>query len=190
MKIQTKQNKSDFEEAGFACQIGQEGNRFWRKSQKKSGAQFSRPIFRAFFIAFLFVIFSTELSAATKKLPVKTLSIIKADGSTLPVDCEIAKKPDDRARGFMGRKKIPDGTGMIFVFEQDQILSFWMKNTPHPLSIAYIDSAGKIRDIFDMQPFSLASVQSTSSVRYALEVPQGWFRKNGVSVGDTVTLSF
>ena len=88
----------------------------------------------------------------------------------------------------MERKRIPDGTGMIFVFEQDQFLSFWMKNTPHPLSIAYIDSTGKIRDIFDMKPFSLASIISTSSVRYALEVPQGWFDKNGIKKGDYVNL--
>ena len=86
----------------------------------------------------------------------------------------------------MEREKIPDGTGMLFVFDRDQILSFWMKNTPHPLSIAYIDSRGKIRNIYDMTPFSLASVVSTVSVRYALEVPQGWFEKVGVKVGDTV----
>ena len=76
---------------------------------------------------------------------------------------------------------------MIFVFEKDQILSFWMKNTPHPLSIAFIDSNGKIRDIFQMTPYSLASVSSTTSVRYALEVPQGWFKKEGIKEGDYLT---
>ena len=65
-----------------------------------------------------------------------------------------------------------------------------MKNTPHPLSIAYIDSKGKIRDIFDMTPFSLSSVVSTTSVRYALEVPQGWFDKNNIEVGDYISLNF
>jgi uncharacterized membrane protein (UPF0127 family) len=79
---------------------------------------------------------------------------------------------------------------MIFIFEQDQILSFWMKNTPHPLSIAYIDSKGKIRNIFDMTPYSLSSVVSTVSVRYALEVPQGWFKNNNIQVGDTISLDF
>ena len=90
----------------------------------------------------------------------------------------------------MERKNIPDGTGMIFIFEQDQILSFWMKNTPHPLSIAYIDSKGKIRDIFDMTPYSLSSIKSTVSVRYALEVPQGWFKKNNIQTGDVIKLDF
>lgn len=88
----------------------------------------------------------------------------------------------------MERKNIPAGTGMVFIFERDQILNFWMKNTPTPLSIAYIDSRGTIRDIFDMTPFSLSSVTSTVSVRYALEVPQGWFAKNGIKPGDRVSI--
>lgn len=86
----------------------------------------------------------------------------------------------------MEREDIPDGTGMLFVFDRDQRLSFWMKNTPHPLSIAFIDSRGTIRDIFDMKPYSIASTVSSVSCRYALEVPQGWFKKAGVSVGDTI----
>ena len=87
----------------------------------------------------------------------------------------------------MERKNIPDGTGMLFIFDRDQILSFWMKNTPHPLSIAYIDYNGKIRNIYDMTPFSLTPIKSTSSCRYALEVPQGWFSNKGVNIGDIVT---
>ncbi|MCR4578910.1 MAG: DUF192 domain-containing protein [Treponema sp.] len=132
----------------------------------------------------------SNIYAAGKKLEEKSLTIKTSNGKEIEVLAEIAKKPEDRTKGYMERKKIPEGTGMIFIFEQDQILSFWMKNTPHPLSIAYIDSTGKIRDIFDMKPYSLAPVLSTSSVRYALEVPQGWFKKNGIAVGDTIELSF
>ena len=122
-----------------------------------------------------------------QKLPVKTLTITRADGTTATVSAEIAEKEKDLNKGFMNRKDIPDGTGMLFIFKKDQVLSFWMKNTPHPLSIAYIDSKGKIRDIFDMKPYSLAPITSTVSVRYALEVPQGWFKKNGIDVGDIVS---
>ena len=131
------------------------------------------------------------ISCSGKKfdLPVRRLSISsqQASASTvLYVDAELAVKEEERNYGFMNRKDIPDGTGMLFVFEKDQILHFWMKNTPHPLSIAYIDSTGVIADILDMTPFSEASVSSSRSVRYALEVPQGWFRKNGIREGDTV----
>ena len=123
----------------------------------------------------------------TKKLPVTTITITRADGTTIPVQAEVADTEEERNHGFMERKNIPDGTGMLFIFDREQILSFWMKNTPHPLSIAYIDSRGKIRSMYDMTPFSLTPIKSTTSVRYALEVPQGWFRANNINVGDTVS---
>ena len=125
-------------------------------------------------------------SCAKSKLPVKELMIKRADGIYVTVQAEVAVKEEDRNYGYMNRKVIPDGTGMLFVFENDQKLSFWMKNTPHPLSIAYLDSEGNIKNIYDMTPYSLAPVVSTVSVRYALEVPQGWFTKAGIRVGDQV----
>lgn len=121
------------------------------------------------------------------KLPVEELRITRSDGTLVTVRAELAVKAEERNWGFMERKDIPDGTGMLFVFEKDQVLSFWMKNTPHPLSIAYIDSKGEITDILDMTPYSLESIRSSKSVRYALEVPQGFYAANGVAVGDRVT---
>lgn len=132
----------------------------------------------------------TIISCSAKKLPAKTITITRADGSIITVEAELAIKPEERNFGFMERKKIPDGTGMLFIFESDQILSFWMKNTPHPLSIAYIDSKGVIKNIYDMTPFSLSSITSTVSVRYALEVPQGWFKKNNIQEGDSISIDF
>lgn len=116
------------------------------------------------------------------------LTINKKDGTQKQVQVELALTQEQQQKGFMERKNIPDGTGMLFVFEKDQILSFWMKNTPTALSIAYIDSKGVIRNIFDMSPFSLETIQSTVSVRYALEVPQGWFSANGITTGDAIFL--
>lgn len=141
---------------------------------------------KSFILILTLLAFTSLLSCKTKKLPVKDIKIIRKDGTEFTVAAEIAEKTEDRNHGFMERKTIPDGTGMLFVFEKDQILSFWMKNTPHPLSIAYIDSKGKIREIYDMTPYSLSSIISTVSVRYALEVPQGWYKKNGITVGDSV----
>ena len=141
---------------------------------------------RFFSLITILLLLTPLLSCKSKKLPVKDIKIIRQDGTEFIVSAEIAEKTEDRNHGFMERKNIPDGTGMLFVFEKDQILSFWMKNTPHPLSIAYIDSKGKIRNIYDMTPYSLSSIISTVSVRYALEVPQGWYKKNGITEGDTV----
>ena len=145
---------------------------------------------RILFISLIFCIFALGASCRNSNLEKKTLTLCKADGTELSVKAELAVKPEDRNFGFMERKNIPDGTGMLFVFEYDQILSFWMKNTPTPLSIAFITKDGKIKDIFDMQPFSTASKTSTGYVRYALEVPQGWYKKNGIKTGDVLKIDF
>lgn len=139
-------------------------------------------------IFIFFSIFLILIACKNNGLEKRNLTITKSDGTTITISAEIAKTNEDRARGYMERKKIPEGTGMLFVFERDQVLSFWMKNTPTPLSIAYIDSKGKIRDIFHMEPYCLDSIISTVSVRYALEVPQGWFDKNGIKKGDYLNL--
>lgn len=146
-------------------------------------------------IFFLFTIFSlifisTACTSSNKKLPVKKLVLVNSEGKEIVVKAEIASTFDERKNGFMFRQKIPDGTGMLFIFEEEQILDFWMKNTPHPLSIAYIDKNGKIRDILDMTPYSLANITSSTEVLYALEVPQGWYGKVNVKVGDKLKLNF
>ncbi|MEE3411814.1 MAG: DUF192 domain-containing protein [Treponema sp.] len=124
------------------------------------------------------------------KLKTKTLSITTASGKAVTLVAEIADTPQTREKGYMFRKNIPDGTGMLFIFESDRVLNFWMKNTPTPLSIAYIDYKGVIKDIFDMKPFDLKDITATGYVRYALEVPQGWFGRVGIKAGDKLSLNF
>jgi len=101
---------------------------------------------------------------------------------------EIAKTPEERSEGLMFRKELKERHGMLFVFPGDQKLSFWMKNTSIPLSIAFISRDGTIKEILDMKPLSEKPVLSTYSVRYALEVNQGEFQKLGIHAGDRVTL--
>jgi len=101
------------------------------------------------------------------------------------VVAEVAATELERNRGLMFRNKLEDGKGMLFVFETDQRVAFWMKNTSLPLSLAYIGSDGRILQILDLQPFSEQSRPSERSVRFALEVPQGWFSRAGLKVGDT-----
>jgi len=122
-----------------------------------------------------------------KREPMTILIESKSTKTTIPIEVEPAVTAQEQERGFMNRKEIPDGTGMIFVFKRDQKLRFWMKDTPHPLSIAFIDSAGRIREIYDMQPFSLDIIASTHSVRYALEVAQGYFERADICVGDMLS---
>ena len=88
----------------------------------------------------------------------------------------------------MFRREMPEDQGMLFVFPQEQRLSFWMKNTYLPLSIAYIDAKGTIVDLQDMTPLDLEPHPSAKLARYALEVNQGWFKRHGVEVGESIEL--
>jgi uncharacterized membrane protein (UPF0127 family) len=106
-----------------------------------------------------------------------------------PLAVEIARSERQRRTGLMNRDELNWNSGMLFVFEDDRVLSFWMKNTRIPLSIAFIDKYGKVTDIFDMKPYSLETVTSTRKCRYAIEVNRGFFEESGLDVGDTIDLS-
>ena len=121
-----------------------------------------------------------------KPNPTLPTADIRVGPATIRV--ELARTELERERGLMFRKTLPDGSGMLFIFDGDQRLSFWMKNTLLPLSLAYISSDGTIRQIIDLEPQSLEALQSERSVRYALEVPRGWFGRAGVKVGDSVQI--
>jgi uncharacterized protein len=149
------------------------------------------PYFRglALVILALFLLGSAASCAeGVQRLPVRELSILRTDGSSVKLSAEIADDDAERSLGLMHRKRIADGEGMLFVFESDRLLSFWMKNTLVPLSIAYIASDGRILEFHDMTPLSLAPVDSERSARYALEVKQGWFERSGVRIGDRLIL--
>ncbi|MDR2404300.1 MAG: DUF192 domain-containing protein [Spirochaetaceae bacterium] len=117
-------------------------------------------------------------------LETRELVLETAGGAPVRLQAEIARTGEERTRGLMHRKSLPDGEGMLFLFDRDQILSFWMKDTLIPLSIAFIGYDGRILEIRDMQPGDLRPVNSSRSARYALEVPQGWFGRVGIAPGD------
>ena len=122
------------------------------------------------------------LSPPQPELPTLTLSI-----GDIRIKAEVADDPDEKTMGLMARKELKEGEGMLFVFSGPQPMGFWMKNTLIPLSIAYINAAGIIREIHDMQPLDESGVPSIfRDLVYALEVPQGWFAKNGILAGDQV----
>lgn len=111
---------------------------------------------------------------------------IEAAGHRLEV--EIADTEELRSRGLMNRRHLDENTGMLFVFERETRPSFWMKNTSIPLSIAFISSDGTIRQIEDLQPHSLDTVESARTVRFALEVNRGWFAARNIRPGDRVVI--
>ena len=99
---------------------------------------------------------------------------------------EVAATPRERERGLMERKQLPANGGMLFVFEQAATHCFWMHNTPLPLSIAFIDSQGRIVNLADMPPHSDDLHCARTNVRYALEVAQGGFARRSITTGAQV----
>ena len=103
------------------------------------------------------------------------------------VSVEIADTPQRRAQGLMGRFSLASDAGMLFVYPDEAVRSFWMKNTPLPLSIAYLSKRGQIVHIAAMTPLSEEPVPSVHPTMYALEMTQGWFKDHGVKVGQSVS---
>jgi len=125
---------------------------------------------------------ATPAAVGQTVLPMAELSV-----GAHRVQAEIARTPQARSRGLMERRGLARDHGMLFVFDEDEPQCFWMKNTPLPLSIAFIDARGRIVSIQDMQPYALDTHCSPGPVRYALEMSQGWFNRAGISVRDTVS---
>lgn len=114
------------------------------------------------------------------------LETVELTVGTETVTAEIADTTETRSRGLMYRETLPDDHGMLFVYPSPRVVSFWMKNTPLPLDIAYIREDGTIVGVRAMEPESLRSHPSPSAVPYALEMNQGWFSEHDIGIGDRV----
>ena len=126
----------------------------------------------------LILILACLPAALRAQLPVVQLST----GMHL-IRAEVADNNASRTQGLMHRKSMPQGDGMVFVFEEIAIHCMWMKNTLIPLSVAFIDQSGAILNIVDMQPHSEQSHCATRPARYALEMNKGWFAERGIKAG-------
>jgi uncharacterized protein len=133
---------------------------------------------------------TTEATKIAQASELRTVAIRTSSREEVRVRVEIADNASEIARGLMYRTALAEDRGMLFIFEGEQTLSFTMKNTLIPLSIAFIDSEGRIVDIQDMKPLDddPPSYVSAKPAQYALEVNQGFFEEQGVEVGDRAEL--
>ena len=95
----------------------------------------------------------------------------------------VARGAQERALGLMHRQGLPPDEGMLFMSERRAVQKFWMKDTPLPLSIAFLDEDGTILKIADLVPHDLRSESSVQPVRFVLEMNQGWFAERGIGPG-------
>jgi uncharacterized membrane protein (UPF0127 family) len=134
--------------------------------------------FRALAIAGLFLVASV---AAAADLPTTVLTV-----GDHKLTAEVVVTPEQRAVGLMHRFSLKPDHGMLFVFERSEPLSFWMKNTFIPLSIAFIGADGRIVNIEDMKPQTEDTHWSKGPALYALEMRKGWFAEKGIGPGAVV----
>ena len=125
---------------------------------------------------------------ATQEAGIDSLFNIQQGGKLTYL--KIAGTDLEKSRGLMGVEKLPTDTGMVFMYEADQVMRFWMKDTPLDLDIAFVQADGVITEIRTMKAEDLTEVASQSShIRFCIEMPAGWYAASQVKVGDSVNLA-
>ena len=99
------------------------------------------------------------------------------------IDAAVAASDADREQGLMYRTQLAPNEGMLFVFNENAVHCFWMKNTLIPLSIAFIRADGTITDIDEMQAETTNNHCPRNNGVYALEMSKGWFDAKGIKPG-------
>jgi uncharacterized protein len=140
-----------------------------------------RHLKRLYFAAILILAAAATLSAQADPLITYPLRIKNHE-----VRAEIANTEQGRLRGLMFRDKLAENSGMIFLYTRPEASAMWMKNTRIALSVAFIDTNGRILNIAEMEPYSEEAHASSGAAAYALEMNRGWFRKQGIKAGDLV----
>ena len=111
------------------------------------------------------------------------LPLVELTAGMHVIKAEYADTFQTRARGLMHREKLAQNAGMLFRFDETDKQCMWMKNTLIPLSVAFLDEAGTIVTILEMQPHDETSRCSSGPARYALEMNRAWFAERGIKPG-------
>jgi uncharacterized membrane protein (UPF0127 family) len=120
-------------------------------------------------------------------VPTARVVVETSAGARPAVTVEIARTEQQRMKGLMDRESLPADAGMLFIFDETSVQSFWMKNTLIPLDMLFIDDEGRIVGIVESaEPRTLTPRTVGKPSRYVLEVNGGWSRANGVRAGDRV----
>jgi len=146
-------------------------------------------IFLFFFILTVIFLF---LDKPCKK---KDYSVCKLNINNNQVYLKVAYSKEAQAKGLMNVNSLKEDEGMIFVYDESKFLSFWMKNTLIPLSIAYLDESGKVIAIYNMSTVSkdlkdedLPIYTSPSKAKYAIEMNKAWFSLRGIKTGSYIDI--
>ncbi|MGE3364148.1 MAG: DUF192 domain-containing protein [Rhizobiaceae bacterium] len=140
--------------------------------------------------AVLLSVAETSTSVADNQaqvLPVDPSPLVaETDSGEHAFKIEIADDQAERTAGLMYRNFLPENQGMLFIFEQTQQVGFWMKDTPLPLDLIFIDEGGRVAGIREGKPLSEALISPGVPVRFVLELKKGTAAKAGIEDGDVI----
>jgi uncharacterized membrane protein (UPF0127 family) len=134
----------------------------------------------------LWVIQSTTACGADPKVTITT-----QQGREVVFQVEVADSPAKRELGLQYRRELASDRGMIFLFSEESLQTFWMKNTPIPLDMIFISRDLKVVGVVEQTvPFSLDSRSVAAPSQYVLEINGGLAKHHGIQAGDRVRLDF
>jgi len=168
------------------------GNRFLNKKCRKNKTiehiSDSIKSHSALLWIFLCLLVTPLTAQEPMRLPVdSTPLVVETKISKTYFDVEIAISAQELSRGLMFRTDFPSNRAMLFVFDRTHIPSMWMKNTPLPLDMLFVDEQGTIVSIFThAEPFSLATISSAAPAAYVIEINAGEAKKRNITEGDRI----
>jgi uncharacterized membrane protein (UPF0127 family) len=130
-------------------------------------------------------------SAAAQQMPAgakqpSEFARAKLTAGMFVIDAAVAASDADREQGLMYRTELAPNEGMLFVFGENAVHCFWMKNTLIPLSIAFMRADGTITDIDEMQAETTNNHCPRNNGVYALEMSKAWFSSKGITPGTKI----
>jgi uncharacterized membrane protein (UPF0127 family) len=139
------------------------------------------------FIIFLLLFSLCNLFISCNKKSVHSIDIIPQNGKPIPIAIEVEDTPQGREQGLMYRESLDENAGMLFIMPNEQIQTFWMKDTKISLDIIFIFSDWKIAGYAEnTQPFSRDQIAIDKPTKYVLEVNAGFCKKHGIQPGDKI----
>lgn len=141
-------------------------------------------------LVFIILIVILAIYLFSAKAERRKITLTNEKGTQVAVDAEVADSSATQMKGLMGKSSLGEDEGMLFVFNHDDMHSFWMLNTTIPLEAIHFASNGTVVDIISMQPcgFNVTSCKiytPKAPSRFVLEVNAGFAEKNGISIGNS-----
>lgn len=126
-------------------------------------------------------------AASSSASTLSRVVILETKGRTIRVEVEVARQPKERAQGLMFRRELGAYHGMIFLFDTEEIQSFWMQNTYIPLDMIFINQAMQVVGVVEnAEPLTSTARQVDKPSRYVLEVNGGFAKTHGIGPGTKV----